>query len=288
MNYISNRLIEKFSSGPSEYSEDGLRTTRDKIVELLGSDYEVFLQGSYKNDTAIYDINDIDIVAVRVKNIPKLWDAILWENIFDDIQKKILSFSLYSGKVIKENKCIKLQLQKKKADIVPAVRHDVYEISRNGFNEPIQVFDRLTQRVINNYPKTHYDLGAKLNQLTNGNYKKCVRLMKNFVKNHDGTKVAPSFYIECLIHSYNEQIFVQPSIESFYYICDHIANGADFNMQFKSVAGDKIIIQNEEWSYSNFSTFKNYLRNKLLHLKDAIGAQDNVEADKHFKLFFNL
>lgn len=281
---ISNALIDKYSSGPTEATENGLQTTRDNIVKLLGSNYDVFLQGSYKNDTAIYDINDIDIVAVRTNNIPYLW-----EDIFNDIQNKISSFTFYNGKVTKGNKCVKLVLQNKKVDVVPAVRQDIYNGQRNSFNEPIQVFNRANQIVINNYPKTHYDNGVKKNKSTNGNYKKCVRLMKNFVKNHKGTNTAPSFYLECLIYSYSDPSFAKNSlIESFYFICNHMANSSDFNMSFKSVAGDKVIIQTTEWNNANFLKFRNYLRDKLPYLKNAIMSNSTIEADRNFKLFFNI
>lgn len=284
MTNISNTLIDKYSSGPTEATENGLQTTRDNIVKLLGSNYDVFLQGSYKNDTAIYDINDIDIVAVRISNVPHLW-----EDIFDDIQAKVSSFAFYRGKVTKGNKCVKLVLQNKKVDVVPAVRQDVYNGSRNSFDEPIQVFDRAKQVVIHNYPKTHYDNGAKKNKSTNGNYKKCVRLMKNFVKNHNGTDTAPSFYLECLIYSYSDASFAKNSlIESFYFICNHIANATDFNVNFKSVAKDKTTISNTEWSNVNFIKFRNYLKSKLPYLQNAVNARNTTDADKNFRLFFNI
>ena len=284
MTYISNTLIDKYSTGPTEATENGLQTTRDNVVKLLGANYDVSLQGSYKNDTAIYDINDIDIVAVRTSSIPHLW-----EDIFNDIHTKVSSFAFYKGKVTKGNKCVKLVLQNKKVDVVPAVRQDAFNGQRNSFGEPIQVFDRTKQIVIHNYPKTHYDNGVKKNKSTNGNYKKCVRLMKNFVKNHKGTDTAPSFYLECLVYSYSDPSFAKSSlIESFYFICNHIANATDFNANFKSVVGDKTIVHDTEWGSANFLKFKNYLKNKLPYLQNAVNARNTTDADKNFRLFFNI
>lgn len=282
MTYISTALIDKVSKGPSDSTEEGLRTTRDNVVYLLGSNYEVFLQGSYKNDTAIYDINDIDIVALCVKNIPQYW-----ENIYDDIVAKISSAQQYKGKVSKGNKCVKLILSNKNIDIVPAIRKNIFPRTRNNLNEPIQIFNRANQQIVDNYPKTHYANGTSKNQATNGNYKKCVRMLKNLINNHKKKDIAPSFYLECLIHNYTDQSFNGELITVFYNILHHIAYTADYNV-YESVAKDKKIIQDTEWSLIKFNAIKSFLQQNITSLSSAINATTQSNADLYFKKFFNL
>lgn len=283
MSLISKTLIDKVSTGPSDATEEGLRTTRDNVVYLLGSNYEVFLQGSYKNDTAIYDINDIDIVALCVNNIPQYW-----ENIYDDIVTKISSAQQYKGKVSKGNKCVKLILSNKNIDIVPAIRQNISPRTRNNLNEPIQVYNRANQQIVDNYPKTHYANGTNKNQATNGNYKKCVRLLKNLINNHKKKDIAPSFYLECLVFSYTESSFNGDLVEKFYGILNHICNGNNFNYQFTTVAGDKHVIQDNEWSLVKFNAFKTFLQQNIPNLSSAINATTQSNADLYFKKFFNL
>jgi len=280
MALISQNLIENVSMGPSEATESSLRSTRDKIVELLGTDYEVFLQGSYKNDTAISNINDIDIVAVRIANVPQSW-----EQIFDDIIARIASYTPYRLGVSKGQKCINLNLQGKHMDIVPACRTAA---SNNQYSEPIFIFNRRTNLVINNYPKTHYANGSTKNQNTNQKYKKVVRLIKNFANNHNLMSIGPSFYLECLIYGYPVQSFNNDLISSFYGIIWHICYGQNFNYQFVTVAGDKLVISDSEWPLQSFNQFKAFLAGKTAHLANAIAATNQTNADYYFRQFFNL
>ena len=280
MTNISNNLIIKLSSGPSEATEADLRATRDNIVRLLGSEYEIFLQGSYKNDTAISNINDIDIVAVRTTNVPRYW-----EGIFDDIVNKISIFIPYRNAISKGNKCVKLSLSNKQIDIVPAVR----SAGAGGqFNEPIDIFSRNTQASVKNYPKSHYARGCEKNKNTNQKYKKCVRLIKNFVNNHNIKKLAPSFPLECLIYSYNDTSFSSELILSFQGIVRHICLGQNFNVNFSTIAGDRAVVSSSGWPQADFENFRHFLNNKLAYLDSAINANNQIQADYYFKQFFGM
>jgi hypothetical protein len=41
------------------------KSVQETIRSVLGGDYETFLQGSYRNDTGVPDLNDVDVVALR-------------------------------------------------------------------------------------------------------------------------------------------------------------------------------------------------------------------------------
>lgn len=280
---ISESLIYRLSSGPSDATESDLRVTRDNIIDLLSVEYNVFLQGSYKNDTAISSINDIDIVAVRKNPIMSL--LFRWEQVFDDLIYKIGSYHQYKNAISKGKKCIKLNLSQKRIDIVPAIYS--YE-NTNKFCEPIRIFNRETQLEVLNYPKTHYENGCIKNRNTNQKYKKCVRLLKNFIKNNNIKHVAPSFYVECLIYSYPESWFQEELILCFYKIVNHLCNAADFNFSFTTISGDKTVISDREWSINNFLQFRNFTRQKISYLLNALNSNNQLTADQYFKNFFNM
>src|SRR6266511_4423248 len=67
MHNISQSLIDRYSAGPSTSKTTQVANLQTTIREVLGDDYDTFLQGSYRNGTAIADINDVDIVSRRQK-----------------------------------------------------------------------------------------------------------------------------------------------------------------------------------------------------------------------------
>jgi hypothetical protein len=64
---ISQSLIDKYSAGPSAARISTVKRLHENIRDALDiwgeQKFDTFLQGSYRNNTAIADINDVDIVA---------------------------------------------------------------------------------------------------------------------------------------------------------------------------------------------------------------------------------
>src|SRR6266568_763677 len=56
MHNISQSLIDRYSAGPSTSKTTQVANLQTTIREVLGDDYDTFLQGSYRNGTAIGDI----------------------------------------------------------------------------------------------------------------------------------------------------------------------------------------------------------------------------------------
>ena len=67
MSKISKRLIDHYAAGPSPTRTSQVKRLHENIraaLEIWGNkNFDTFLQGSYRNGTAIADINDVDIVA---------------------------------------------------------------------------------------------------------------------------------------------------------------------------------------------------------------------------------
>jgi hypothetical protein len=84
---ISQSLIDRYSAGPSASKVTQVANLQTTIRDVLGDNYDTFLQGSYRNGTAIADINDVDIVARRRRTNAPL-SAATWESLFNTIASK--------------------------------------------------------------------------------------------------------------------------------------------------------------------------------------------------------
>jgi hypothetical protein len=129
---ISQWLIDRYSAGPSESKVSQVANLQTTIRDVLGDDYDTFLQGSYRNGTAIADINDVDIVARRRMTNAPLSPA-QWENLFNTIASKLGSSYRVSGTVSIGDKCVKLNGMALNADIVPAVAIGDFEKTPSRF-----------------------------------------------------------------------------------------------------------------------------------------------------------
>ena len=80
MPLISQSLILLYSAGPTPAKVTQVANLQQAIRRALGDDeYQTFLQGSYRNDTGLLDINDVDIVARR-KGVHGPLTSSEWEN----------------------------------------------------------------------------------------------------------------------------------------------------------------------------------------------------------------
>jgi hypothetical protein len=276
---ISQALIDGYSAGPSESKVTQVANLQTTIRDVLGDDYDTFLQGSYRNSTAIADINDVDIVARRRMTNAPLSPA-QWESLFNTIASKLRISSWVSGAVSIGDKCVKLKGTPLNADIVPAVAISDFE------KDPIAIWSRRKKEERRNYPRTHYDNGVRKHRATSQAFKPTVRLFKRWTRQYSGfDKIAPSFYIECAVHAvatskfstYLPWSFAEVGLE----ICDWSRNTV-----IKSVAGDKDILVRDEWHPDKFVTFQTTLIPDLQRVVRAMQASTTQEANQLWKLAF--
>ncbi len=280
MSYISSGLISQVSSGISATATNDVSIFQNNIRSLLQTSYDTFLQGSYANDTEIKDFNDVDIVALQKPLQGFLSGFGTSTNLFYDIKSKLEMNQNYRGRITVGNKCLTLDLGTRKADIVPARR--MIGGQPNVFGEPI-----IIGQGIPNFPKTHISNGQAKNQRTNNNYKRIVRMVKNYVNNWNLKSIAPSFYLECMVYSYNDASFSNDLPYALHNILTHIV-GNNFNANFRTVAGDKFVISQTEWFPQSFFTFRQHIGSKLPYLNASLMATNETNANSYFRSFFNL
>lgn len=265
---------------------------QNHIQEILGDTHHTFLQGSYKNDTSISDINDVDIVAIRLTTYSSVYSSlqfsnvIPWDSIFSEIEQKLRNQRLYQWTVTRKDKCIEVVTPTFKADVVPAV-----QVLADHTQDPIVIYSFSNGSEKVNYPRTHYENGVKKNQETNGNYKPIIRMFKNWATNHFGDNgTVSSYHIESLVHNVPNDNFYDDHASTFLLVGSHITElltqRDTIPIQIKSVCGSEDITQN--WERSARQNFNNTLKQSLLHGFSAHKATTIQEAERHWSNAFNV
>lgn len=207
--------------------------------------------------------------------------GISWDQIFQEIQNKLEGSYSYVGKTERGDKCIAVNTNFK-ADVVPAAY-----ISNDG-SDPISVYSFRDGSERKNFPRVHYQNNVEKHRLTNQAYKPTVRMFKRWARNwFDGTKVAPSFYVECLIYSVSNAKFNSDLAESFFTVGSYIIDNYTRTSVINSVAGDKDILVGSEWNPDNFVAFKAQLEESVSKVQSALSATSFTEANRLWHNAFN-
>lgn len=195
---------------------------------------QIYLQGSYANDTNTRGDSDVDVVVeysntfshnaftLPPEHFAKWQQAFPttatyeWEHVRRDTLTALRV--AFPGAVTEGKKALKVQFDSGRmtVDVVPALSH--YEYQSYGAapgvgHAGIQFKDPFGNPIIN-YPLIHIANGQAKNasDRTGGQYKSIVRVFKNLrtylYEIHvldDG--VAPSYFVECLLHNVPDSLF---------------------------------------------------------------------------------
>ena len=192
-----------------------------KSQELADLDIEVFVQGSYANNTNVRTNSDVDVTIMLKSTV--FYELIDGLNSSDyGFTEGQISFSEYKERVIRAlinkfgkenlalgNKSVKISSNSYHvdADAVIAFQFRNYKTINSSrhdrFIEGIKFISNNGAHVVN-YPKQHIQNGIEKNKATNHEYKNLVRIFKHIRNNMvddsivDGDKIS-SFLVECLI-----------------------------------------------------------------------------------------
>ncbi len=288
---IPTHLIDTLTSSPSPSKITQVATLQNYIQELLGDTHHTFLQGSYKNSTAISDINDVDVVAVRkatyssVHSPRRFSGSISWDSIFSEIEQKLRNQRRYQWSIERGDKCIKIT-GAFNADVVPAV-----QISDDPKTDPVAVYSMRTGTEKMNMPRTHYNNGVVKQQATQDTYKPTVRMFKNWVKNHfHDSDTISSFKMEAFVYAMPSDKFYNDYAGTFCLVSNAILDKWDRQLgQFRdipSVCGVENIT--EGWSIINQQNFFNQLRESSNHALDAYDASTVSGAEQKWRLALGM
>ena len=278
---ISRQLIDHYSAAPSTTRTTAVKSLHENVRAALaaaeGNNFDTFLQGSYRNNTAIADINDVDIVALYG---PSRTPAarVDWARLFTRIANILHNSSRVSGTVTLGDKCVKLA-GVLHADIVPAISPRAYSST-----DPVTIYSLNAWQERPNYPRTHYQHGVDKQAATDDAFKATVRMFKRWVCQYPQLN-APSFYIECAVHSVCDGAFSTYLPLSFAGVAVKLLEYSRYSV-VKSVAGDKDILVTEEWQPDDFAEFQRLLRSDMKYVRGAIQAATQPEADRLWRRAF--
>jgi hypothetical protein len=227
---IPESQLETWShQGSVQQSSATYQTVRTALMDAKAAyadkEFEVFLQGSYGNDTNIFAESDVDTV-IRLNSIMRsdlsalppdqqaayhkaFNNATYTFNEFKTGVVTRLSDAFSAGDVTPGNRAIKIKANgaRRSADVVACYqfRRYIRFISVNDQEYvPGVIFPSTSSGEIINYPKRHSDNCTAKHQATNTWFKPMVRIVKNMrSKLVDDGKItrdtAPSYYIEGML-----------------------------------------------------------------------------------------
>lgn len=250
---------------------------------LSGRGVEIFLQGSYANNTNIYGDGDIDVVVFYEDTFYKDMSALTpaerlaheaaygpatyhWTDLSEDV---LAALDLYFGRsaVSPGKKAIKVNTGsgRKEAHVVPAVQFRRYATftSRNDLTAHwgIQFFDSAGNAIVN-YPKYHIERGEGKNSShrTDGQYKSTIRVFKNLrnylVDNNmlrEG--VAPSYFLECALYNVPDNLFVGSLTNTIPAILDHLIKVPCDNLLCQNGVTRMIGTESTQWTKERYIQF---------------------------------
>lgn len=241
---ISEEQLEVWANPPSSVkSQTTHLSIRERLANstalegfVLGTDYEMYLQGSYPNSTNIRGDSDVDIIVeykpIHYHNIENLSLAeradfhqgfIVRDGPYESFRQQVLQglVEVYGvDNVTIGKKSLKLRGNdyRLNADIVPSVTHKTYlqfsshEEGGHQSIEGIQLKCQATNADIISYPKAHISNGEQKNLSTSQNYKPLVRILKNSKRKmiEDGeitAELASSYFLECMLYNVPNDLF---------------------------------------------------------------------------------
>lgn len=219
-------LLKTWTYAPSD-SEDQRAENACRIVTqavknspLLSKWHiDIFVQGSYKNNTNVRLSSDVDICVCLRDTVtgdytfaPNRSDATegmtpatyQYPQFKSDLHRALIS-AFGSDNVTRGNKAfnIKENSYRVTADVVACLEHRRYNAS-SGHVRGTALWPDNGSKWIHNFPEQHYANGVQKNNDTHGFFKDTVRIMKNLRNRMDEQGVASakpiaSFFNECLV-----------------------------------------------------------------------------------------
>lgn len=233
----SEETLNKWAKPASETEEKRISNAITMIKEaikdydnLKNKDIEIFVQGSYANNTNVRAKSDVDVcIMLKDTFYSEYHDGYTREdygfypgtNSFDNFRKDVINAlkNKYGKENIKPgNKSIKMESTsyRVEADAVPAFQYRNYKIisstDKNHFIEGIKFYSNSNEEVIN-YPKEHIENGKRKNTDTQRRYKRTARIFKRIRHQmiQDGVQVKKcisSFLIESLLFNVDDLQFI--------------------------------------------------------------------------------
>lgn len=243
----------------------------------------IYLQGSYGNDTNIYGDSDVDVVVLFENTFHK--DMSAWTPQQQALHEQVYRTADYqwahlkrdvlaslrqhfgNGSVTEGSKSIKVQTSHtgRPSDVIPALQFRRYgpftDINNPSAHWGIQFFDSSNNPIVN-YPKYHIDRGVEKNQAerTSGRYKCVVRIFKN-LRNHMVASgllpegAAPSYFLECMLFNVPDDLFKLPFDQAVPAIIAHLRATSPTGWLCQNGVTNFIGTDGTQWTAAKYAAF---------------------------------
>ena len=243
-----------------------IREALDAHQGLSQFKYEVFLQGSYKNDTNLGGDSDVDVVIRLASKLKPRVVALSGEQLQEDgshrfVLERWQSFRDHAlkamrarfGKAVKSGRKT-LKLPKGK---IPADADLVVTLS---YKEGIAFYLPDEERWVVSFPQQHHLQGLKKEKAANDRFKRTVRMFKaarnQLVSKRMLTKDdAPSYFIECLLYNVPDHLFEQKLAPTYTGILDWLKTAKLTDFQCQNGLVPLFGPQPEQWSVKKARAF---------------------------------
>lgn len=236
MSRFSEQTFDGWRRPASETEEQRISNTismiKDAIKEsdeLKNKDIDIFVQGSYANNTNVRANSDVDVCIMLKDNFYSEYPEGLTRECYG-FMKGTNDYSIFRKQVIRAlinkygddnviqgNKSIKIKSTsyRVEADAVPSFQYRNYKYidskDPEKYIEGIKFFAQSGEEIIN-YPKVHIENGKEKNAQTQRRYKRLVRIFKRIrYKMIDDKEPVnsgiTSFLIECLLWNIPNSIY---------------------------------------------------------------------------------
>jgi hypothetical protein len=248
-------------------------------------DVDVFLQGSYGNDTNIYAESDVDTVmkldsiyGYDISDLPSEQQATFQRDFsvatytFAEFKQGVvtrLSSAFGTDNVTPGNKAVRIKAggSRRSADVVVCYQYRRYTRFKS-LNDceyvPGIIFPSASDGYIINYPKRHSENGTAKHQATNNNFKPLVRIFKNIRGKLEADSLieegcAPSYFIEGLLYNVPKGNFSGSYEEIVLNILNWLYQTTD-RTEFRCVNEQYYLLRNNDpvcWPVANGEKFIN-------------------------------
>ncbi len=233
---ISEQQLQTWShqgsvKGSSETYKTIKAALEDRGAPYAGHHFEVFLQGSYGNDTNIHAESDVDIVICLTEvfdgDISGLVPAAQAAYGFHEFRADVIAWlqQRYGNGVRPGKKAIFVpgSNSRRNADVVVCIEHRRYISHQSSWNAQYHsgiCFWKMDRTKIVNFPKQHRKNLTSKHQEMISSFKANVRVLKNMRKAMINRRfladgVAPSYFLEGMLWNVPSQYFTGNFQETF-------------------------------------------------------------------------
>ena len=224
---------------PTATQKNGARRSQNFLRDILCTGNMAprikthYLSGSYARDTAVYPLDDVDIIfIIEPEHWPHDWNFLFGTERFPKTSAVLESFArairyrYRDSSVFEQRRSIRLQLYHLDVDVVPAIQHP-------NDSRFILIPDHHANDWILSSPILHAEKATSANKFQNGQLKPLIKLLKYWNGQLPSTARLKSFAIETMCVRIFEQLPMKTLQDGLHYFFDFVSSFSGRQSSFR-------------------------------------------------------